>query len=159
VSFGLYTLRLEQFDKADSHETVRDQIEQLLHSGGFDQAVHRVDHLSWEVGRMESAAATETWPKRQKGSRAPWKSDNKTPQIDTFNRFVIELGKAVRACHGPIRFEPHNINDDLTAFLKAAAPYLPNKFIPEEVFGAGGRDKRSLASRLKKLTALWFHGK
>jgi hypothetical protein len=152
ATFGLYALRLERFNEADLPETARNQIEELLQSGGFDQAVPKIDHLSWVVGRIASAAATETWAKRKKGGLVPWINDNKTPYIDTFNRFVVELGTAVRTCHCPMRFDPDDINDALTAFLEAATPYLPNEFIPEEVFDAGRHDKRSLSSRLKRLT-------
>src|SRR5215469_16154105 len=134
VTLGLYVTRLEQFGETESYEAMRNQIEDLL-QGGSGRALEKVDYLSWAVSRIKSAAATETWPKRQKESPAPWKRgvSRSGPYIDTFERFVIELGGMVRACHGALRIDPNDANDDLSAFLKAATPYLPNEFIPWDV--------------------------
>jgi hypothetical protein len=157
-TFGLYALRLEQFDEADSHEAVRNQIEDILHSGSFDRAVQKVEYLSWTVGRIASAAATETWPKRPNSSMAASKrgKGTKAPYVDTFNRFVIELDQVVRACNSPLRFEPNDMTDGLTAFLEAASAHLPNGFIPEDVFYTGQNSKRTVGSRLKRLMPFWL---
>jgi hypothetical protein len=157
VTLGLYVMRLEQFGEAGAHEAVRDQIEDLLQAGSAGQAVQKVSQLSWAVGRIQSAAATETWPKHQKASPAPWKrGSNRTgPYIDTFDRFMIELGETVRACNGALRINQNDINDDLSAFLRAASPYLPDGFIPWDVLDPSAKADRSPRSRLKKLTSLW----
>jgi hypothetical protein len=157
VTLGLYALRLERFGEVESHEAVRNQIEDLLHSGSIGQAVQKVDYLSWVVGRIGSAATTETWPKRQKGNPIPWNNDyaRENPYVDTFNLFMIELGEVVRACNGALRFEQNDMGDDIKAFLNAASSYLPNEFIPREVFFAVANGNHAAPSRLKKLTSLW----
>jgi len=157
VTLGLYVTRLEQFGETESYEAMRNQIEDLL-QGGSGQALQKVDYLSWAVDRIKSAAATETWPKRQKDTPAPWKRgvSRSGPHIDTFERFVIELGGTVRACHGALRIEPDNANDDLGAFLKAASPYLPDGFIPWDVLEPSPNGNRaSSGSPLKKLVSFW----
>ncbi len=157
VTLGLYVMRQEQFGEGESHEAVRNQIEGLLHSGSSGLALQKVDYLSWAVGRIGSAAATETWSKRQDGDPAPWKSDDnrKRPYVDTFNRFLIELGGVVRACNGTLCFEQNGLNDDLKVFLQAASSYLPNEFTPKEVFDAGKDGNHAANSLLKKFTSLW----
>ncbi len=156
VTLGLYAMRLERFGEAESHEAVRNQIEDLLHSAGAGQAVQKVDALSWAVGRIGSAAATETWPKCQKSNPAPWKRNGKrkSPYVDTFNLFMIELGVAVRACNGALRLERDDMGDDLKAFLRAASLYLPNEFIPNDVLYPGANRQRAAGWRLKKLMSL-----
>ncbi|HZV21498.1 MAG TPA: hypothetical protein VE986_08135, partial [Hyphomicrobiales bacterium] len=136
LTLGLYALRLERFGEVGSHESVRNQIEDLLQSGSANHSLQKVEALSRIIDRIASAAATETWPKPKTGFLPPWKTENgrSTPYIDTFNRFVTELGEAVRTCKGAVRFEHNAISDDLRAFLKAASPYLPNSFTPQEVF-------------------------
>ena len=158
ATLGLFALRLDQFSEADQHETVRSQIEDLVNAGGYGQAGPKGAQLSWVAGRIESAAATETWPRPRTGPLGAWKNggDQKTPLFDTFYRFVTELGRIVQACGSPLHFVPDNMTNDLTAFLEAATPLLPNGFIPPEVFqkeepGA----KPASDSRLKKLTAFW----
>jgi hypothetical protein len=157
VTLGLYVMRLEQFGETGSHEAVRDQIEDLLQAGSAGQAVQKVEHLSWAVGRIQSAAATETWPKRQQASPAPWKrgASRTGPHIDMFDRFMVELSGAVRACNGALRIDQDTINDDLTAFLRAASPYLPGGFVPWDALDPAAKADRSPRSRLKRLTSLW----
>src|SRR5262249_11658124 len=158
VTLGLYVLRLEQFGETESHEAMRNQIEDLLQGGGAGQAVQKVDYLSWAVARIQSAAATETWPKQQKDSPEPWKRgvSRTGPHIDTFGRFVAELVGTVRACNGMLRIEQHNPNDDLTAFLKAATSYLPTGFIPWDVLEPSPNGKSAPSSSpLKKLMSFW----
>ncbi|MGO9483438.1 MAG: hypothetical protein ACLPX9_02475 [Rhodomicrobium sp.] len=159
TAFGLYALRLEKFSEADSHESVRNQIEDLVNSGASGQAGPKVAQLIWAAGRIESAAATETWPRQRKGMPPLWKTGSgpgrETPHAATFSHFVIELGKAIQACNSPLQFEPDNIDGGLTAFLEAAAPHLPNEFIPKEVLSPDQGGKAAGDSRLKKLTAFW----
>jgi hypothetical protein len=157
VTLGLYVARLEQFGETESNEAMRNQIEDLLQGGGAGQALQKVEYLSWAVGRIQSAAATETWPKSQKDSPAPWKRGvNRTgPLIDTFDRFVTELGGTVRACNGMLWIEQHNPNDDLSAFLKAASSYLPSGFIPWDVLEPTPNGKSAPGSPLKKLISFW----
>jgi hypothetical protein len=157
VTLGLYVSRLEQFGETESHEAMRNQIEDLLQAGGAGQAVQKVDYLSWAVGRIQSAAATETWPKNQKDAPAPWKRgvSRSGPHIDTFDRFVAELTATVRACNGMLRIDPNSVNDDLTAFLKAATPYLPGGFIPWDVLEPAPNGKSASGSPLKKLMSFW----
>ncbi|MGA7325871.1 MAG: hypothetical protein WBX25_15635 [Rhodomicrobium sp.] len=157
LTLGLYALRLEQFGEANSPETSRNQIEDLLNRESIELAVQKVDHLSAVVGRIGSASATETWPKRQKGNPASRRKDNNrtTPYVETFNRFVLELGDVVRACNGALRLEQDNIGDDVKAFFEAASPYLPNEFIPTDVFHAAQDRGRAKGPRLKMLTSLW----
>jgi hypothetical protein len=157
VTLGLYVARLEQFGETESPEAMRNQIEDLLQGGGTGQALQKVDYLSWAVGRILSAAATETWPKRQKESPAPWKRgvSRNGPHIDTFDRFVIELGGTVRACNGALRIEQDNPNDDLTIFLRAASAYLPEGFIPWDVLEPRPDGKSTSNSPLKKLMSFW----
>lgn len=158
ATLGLYALRLDQFSEADQHETVRSQIEDLVNAGGYGQAGPKVAQLSWIASRIEAAAATETWPRPRTGPLGAWKNggETKNPLLDTFNRFVGELGRIVSSCGSELHFAPGNMTDELTAFLEAATPLLPNGFIPQEVFqkeepGA----KPASDSRLKKLTAFW----
>jgi hypothetical protein len=157
VTLGLYVTRLEQFGETESHEAMRNQIEDLLQTGGAGQALQKVDYLSWAVGRIQSAAATETWPKHHKDSAVPWKrgASRTGPHIDTFDRFVAELVGTVRTCHGALWIEQNNPNDDLTAFLQAASPYLPSGFIPWDVLEPSPNGKSPSTSPLKKLRSLW----
>ena len=157
ATLGLYALRLDQFSEADPQEAVRNQIEDLVNVGGYGQAGPKIAQLSWAAGRIEAAAATETWPRQKGGNLAPWKNggDPKLPHIDTFNRFVMELAWAAHACHSPLRFEPDNMSGELIAFLEAAVPLLPNGFIPPEVFQKEEPAKAPSNSRLKKLSAFW----
>jgi hypothetical protein len=158
MTLGLYALRLDQFGEAEAHETVRNQIEDLLNGGSLEQASPKVDYLSWTAGRLGSAAATETWPKPQNGNPALWGSGNSnrsTPHLDTFNGFVIELGNMVRACNSPLSFQPDAISDGLRTFLEAAKPYLPDGFIPDEAFDTGEETKRTGSSPLNRLTSFW----
>jgi hypothetical protein len=151
TTLGLYALRLDNYGEADSHETAREQIEELLRSGFMDQALQKVEYLSWAVGRIEAAATTETWPQADKGEKTPWKSIP-TPLVHTFNRFVIELGEVVRGCNSPLVFDPAEITLSLVAFLKAATPFLPTEFVPKEVYEAGEpKEPVVSASPLKKL--------
>ena len=69
VTLGLHALRLDRYGEAESHETVRDQIEDILCSGNLDQAVQKVGYLAWAVGRLGSAAGAETWPRPQRARR------------------------------------------------------------------------------------------
>jgi hypothetical protein len=157
VTLGLYVTRLEQFGETESHEAMRNQIEDLLQGGGAGQATQKVDHLSWAVGRIQSAAATETWPKLQKDTPVPWKrgAGRTGPHIDTFDRFVTELGGTVRACNGVLRIDRDNPDDDLAAFLKAASSYLPGGFIPWDVLEPSPNGKSAPNSPLKKLMSFW----
>jgi hypothetical protein len=157
MTLGLYALRLDKFSELDPHEAARNQIEDLVNLGGSGQAGPKVGQLSWAAGRIESAAATETWPKPKSGGLAPWKigGNPNTPFIETFDRFVIELSKAVQACNSPLQFDPNNISSDLTAFLEAAAAHLPSGFVPDEVFHPEENGKAAGDSRMKKLTAFW----
>ena len=157
VTLGLYVLRLEQFGEAGSQEAVRNQIEDLLHSDSVGAALQKVDSLSWAIGQIESAAATEAWPKHQKANPASWKSDanRRTPYVDIFNRFVTELGEVVRACKGTLPIEQNAMGDDLEAFLRVASAYLPNEFIPQEMFHSGAGRDRGAGWRLRKLASLW----
>ena len=157
ATLGLYALRLDQFSEADEQEAVRNQIEDLVNAGGYGQAGPKVAQLSWAAGRIEAAAATETWPRPKAGNLAPWKngSDPKIPYIDTFNRFVMELAWAVHACHSPLRYDPNDLSNELLAFLEAATPLLPNGFIPPEVFQKEEPVKAPADSRLKKLSLFW----
>jgi len=152
VTLGLHALRLDRYGEAESPEAVRDQIEDILRSGCLDQAIQKVDYLSWAVGRLGSAAAAETWPRLQKGSPSRWKmaDDRMAPYRDTFDRFVIELGKAVEVCNGPGRFDPNGTNSYLISFLEAALPYLPKGFVPRELFESHKNGERSASPRPKK---------
>lgn len=156
MTLGLYALRLDKFGELDPAEAVRNQIEDLVNAGGTEQAGPKVGQLSWVAGRIELAAVTETWPKPKSGGLAPWKNGagRNTPRIDTFNRFVAELGKAVQACSSPLQFEPETMSSGLVAFLEAAVPLLPEGFIPDEVFQPEEPAKGAGDSRLKKL-AFW----
>jgi hypothetical protein len=158
MALGLYALRLDQFGEADSHETVRNQIEALLQAGSSGQAVQKVDYLSWAVGRIGSAAATVTWSKQQNGSPAPRQSYEscKRPHVDTFNRFIMELGEVVRACNGAPEFEQYDIGDGLRAFLKAASSYLPNGFTPKEVLYPPANGNRAAGSPRKGFMSFWL---
>jgi hypothetical protein len=158
ATLGLFALRLDQFSEADQHDSVRNQIEDLVNAGGYGQAGPKVAQLSWIAGRIEAAAATETWPRPRTGPLGSWKNGGETrnPLVDTFNRFVSELGKIVSACGSPLHFVPDNMTADLTAFLEAATPLLPKGFIPQEVFQKEEPGAKPPAdSRLKKLTSLW----
>ncbi len=158
MTLGLYALRLDEFGEAGPHEAVRNQIEALLQAGSLGQAIQKVDYLSWAVGRIGSAAATETWSKRQNGSPPPWRSDDrcKGPHTDTFNRFIMELGEAVRACNGVPGFEQYDINDGLRAFLKAASSYLPDGFVPKEVLNPGANGNRAAGSPRRGFMSFWL---
>lgn len=153
AALGLYALRLDRYGEIDSHEALRDQIEDILKAGGVDQAFQKVDYLSWSAGRLGLAATTETWP-RSEGARKRG-GDGVTPHVDTFNRFVNELGEILQACGSPLRFDPANVDENLGAFLEAASPFLPNGFVPDSVFGAGEEEKQVSRSPLRKLKSLW----
>jgi hypothetical protein len=118
---------------------VRDQIEDLLHSTNFDQAVQKVDHLSRTVGEIASSCCHRDVTKKAEGRLSGM--NTKTPHVDSFNRSAIELGKVVRACHSPLRFEPNDMNADLISFLEAASGYLLNEFIPKDALYAGQNGK------------------
>jgi hypothetical protein len=155
MALGLYALRLDQFGDPDGHETARNQIEDLVNHGASGQAAAKVGQLSWTAGRIEAAATTETWAKPKNGSLTPWKASVRhQPRADTFNMFVIEVGRAAQACNSPLLFDPDNINGDLIAFLEAARPLLPAGFIPDEVFNPEPAAKPASSSGLKKL-AFW----
>lgn len=158
MTLGLYALRLDQFGEAESDEAVRNQIEALLQAGSSGQAIPKVDYLSWAVGRIGSAAATKTWSKRQNGNPAPWQGadSSKNPHIDTFNRFIVELREAVRACNGAPGFEQYDISDGLRAFLKAASSCLPDGFIPNEVLYPAENGSHAAVSRRKGLMSFWL---
>jgi hypothetical protein len=149
-ALGLYALRLDRYGEADSYETMRDQIEELLQAGGVEQAVQKVDYLSWSIGRMETAATTETWPQSESKDAA----GGPTPHLDTFKCFVIELGEMLQTCKSPLRYDPDHPDEFLAAFLEAASPFLPQGFVPEGVFG-GQDDKKERRSPLRKLRSLW----
>ena len=157
LTLGVYALRLDQSSEADQPETVRNQIEDLVNQGGASQAGPKVAQLSWVAGRIESAAATETWPRPKNGALAAWKNggSRNTPYIETFNRFVAELSQIAQSCNSPLHFDPNNMNSYLVSFLEAAATQLPAGFIPDEVFNPEPADKAASNSRLKKLTAFW----
>src|SRR5271165_2505208 len=106
LTLGLHALRLDQYGEAEAHETVRDQIEDILCSGNLDQAVQKAGYLAWAVGRLGSAAGAETWSSVQRDGPARWKNADSrmTPHLDTFDHFVIELVKAIEACNGSVRF-------------------------------------------------------
>jgi hypothetical protein len=156
AALGLYALRLDRYGETESHEALRDQVEELLQAGGVSQAVQKVDYLSWSAGRIGSAATTEAWP-RSEGKKAARKrgGDGAAPHAETFNRFVIELGETLQACKSPFRFDPADVSEDLAAFLEAASPFLPDGFVPESVFGTGQDDKQASRSPLRKLRSLW----
>jgi hypothetical protein len=156
MTLGLYALRLDQFAEAEAPEAVRNEIEDLVNHGAVSQTGAKVGQLSWAAGRIEAAAQTETWPKPKNGSLTPWKNNVRfAPRADTFNMFVIEVGKAAQACNSPLQFDPDNINSDLIAFLEAAQPLLPPGFIPDEVFNPEpAASKPAPSSGLKKL-AFW----
>jgi hypothetical protein len=145
VTLGLHALRLDRYGEADSHAAVRDQIEEILCSGELDQAVKKVGYLAWAVGRLGSAAGAETWPRPRNGAPARWKKADyrAAPYLDTFDHFVIELGKAIEACNGAVRFSPHETNTHLIDFLEAAMPYLPDGFVPKEVFESHSNGERA----------------
>jgi len=156
MTLGLYALRLDEFGEAESHEAIRNQIEALLQAGISGQAIQKVDYLSWAVGRIGSAAATETWSKGQ-NDPAPWQSrDSKSPYVDTFNRFIVELGETVRACNGAPGFEQYNLGDGLRTFLKAASSYLPNGFIPKEALYPPANGNHAAVSPRKGLMSFWL---
>ncbi len=157
TTLGLYALRLDSYGETETHEALREQIEELLQNGGLDQARQKADYLSWFAGRVGSAAATKTWP-RGEGKEAARKKagERETPHAETFERFVIDLSEVVRACNSPVRFDPANVGESLTAFLEVASPFLPEGFIPEGVFGVEQAEKRVSRSPLRKLKFLWW---
>ena len=157
MALGLYALRLDQFAEADASEAVRNQIEDLVNQGASGQAGPKVGQLSWAAGRIEAAASTETWAKPKNGALSSWKNSSSrySPRVETFELFVIEVGRAAQSCNSPLQFDPGNINGDLIAFLEAARPHLPAGFIPDEVFNPEpAASKPAPSSGLKKL-AFW----
>jgi hypothetical protein len=157
ATLGLYALRLDQYGEAESHEAMREQIEELLQARGVDQALQKVDYLSWSAGRMGSAATTETWPKSGEGRGITRNrgDEGSAPHAETFHRFVIELGAALQACNSPVRFDPGERGASLAAFLEAASPFLPDGFIPEGAFGEERAEKQASRSPLSRLRSLW----
>jgi hypothetical protein len=155
AALGLYALRLDRYGETESHEAVRDQIEDILQAGGVDQALQKLEYLSWSAGRIGTAATTETWPRSEDKAARKRVDEGATPHADTFDHFVFELAEILRGCGSPLRFDPADVSDDLRAFLEAASPFLPDGFIPESVFGAEQAEQRPGRSPLRKLKSLW----
>jgi hypothetical protein len=156
AALGLYALRLDRYGETESHEALRDQIEEILHAGGVDQAFQKVEYLSWSAGRIGSAATTETWlPSDGKNAARKRGGDSATPHVETFHHFVNELGDILQACGSPLRFDPANVDENLAAFLEAASPFLPDGFVPESVFGREPAERQGGRSPLRKLRSLW----
>jgi hypothetical protein len=156
TTLGLYALRLDRYGETDTHEAVREQIEELLQHGGLEQAQQKAEYLGWSAGRVASAATTETWPRGgDKEAARKRGKDRPRPHADTFNHFVGELSELVRACHSPVRFDPDEAGGSLAAFLEASLPFLPGGFVPQEVFGAGEAEKPVSRSPLSKLKLFW----
>jgi hypothetical protein len=154
TALGLYALRLDRYGETESHEAVREQIEELLQHGGLEQAQQKAEYLSWSAGRVASAATTETWPTGEGKEAARKRGNRARPHADTFNHFVAELSDLVRGCNSPVRFDPGEPGGSLAAFLEAALPFLPGGFVPAEVFGAQA-EKPASRSPLSKLKLLW----
>jgi len=157
VTLGLYAIRLDQSGETHSHEALRDQIEDILRRQGAGQAVQKAADLSWVVDRIASAASTGTWPKYKNGNLPAWNGDRNhaTPHIDTFNRFVIEVGEVIRQCHGRLDIEQDNVSEELKAFLKAASTHLPREFVPAHVFLTPTESDRTAGSRLRRFAFPW----
>jgi hypothetical protein len=153
ATLGLHALRLDHFGEAGPHEAAPGQIEDVLRSVGLDQAMQKVEYLSWVLSQLGSAAAAKTWPTPENGGSARWKNaGGRAPHLDTFDRFVIELGKAIEACNSPVRFDPNETDAHLLAFLEEAAPYLPDGFVPQEVFEKRQNGERDASLRLKRFS-------
>ena len=94
ATLGLYALRLDQFSEADPQEAVRNQIEDLVNAGGYGHAGPKVAQLSWAAGRIEAAAATETWPRPK--SRQPRSLEKRQRPEDTLHRHLQSLCDGTR---------------------------------------------------------------
>jgi hypothetical protein len=151
----------ERRDPREAEEALRLRVAdiELGEGGGVDGGERIVTSFKDVLQHLHNAASTREWPpSAAPDGGAPSKSVDipGNPLVSAFDLFSIGLAHDVQRNGGRLTLDKNIGRGTAIEFLRAAAPYLPRRFIPKHILDAtAGLDRLQKMFRRGREQANW----